>query len=225
MKHVFVIGASILSFAGNAPAQNTSSSAPAVARTEAFSIHDVLSAPFPTELHASPKGDRAAWIANDRGSRNLWVADVTAAGSRGARQVTAYTGDDGMDMGEVRWTPDANSIIYTRGGSFEGGGGVKSLSLPQGAPAQEIWMVGANGGTPRKLGSGHAAMVSPTGDSIAYLNGDQIWVASLSSTEAPAQLIHDRGKCRSPVFSPDGRRLAFVQCAKPITLSSGSMIS
>jgi dipeptidyl aminopeptidase/acylaminoacyl peptidase len=183
---------------------------PAAAVAEAFSIHDVLSAPFPTELHASPKGNKAAWIANDRGSRNLWVADVTANGGHGARQVTAYAGDDGMDMGEVRWTPDANSVIYTRGGSFEGGDVVNSLSLPQGAPAQAIWVVEVNGGAPRKLGSGHAAEVSPAGDTIAYLNGEQIWLASLSSTEEPAQLIHDRGKCSSIVFSPDGKRLAFV---------------
>ena len=185
-------------------------SSPAAAGAATFSIQDVLSAPFPTELHASPTGNKAAWIANDRGSRNLWVADVTADGGHGARQVTTYTGDDGIDMGEVRWTPDANSIIYTRGGSFEGGGDVNALSLPQGAPAQEIWVVGVNGGTPRKLGSGHAPEVSPAGDAIAYLNGAQIWLASLSSTEAPAQLIHDRGKCRSIVFSPDGKRLAFV---------------
>jgi dipeptidyl aminopeptidase/acylaminoacyl peptidase len=183
---------------------------PAAAKTETFSIHDVLSAPFPTDLQASPKGNRAAWIANDRGSRNLWVADVTADGGHSARQVTAYIGDDGMDMGEVRWTPDTNSIIYTRGGSFEGGGAVNTLSLPQGAPAQEIWMVGVNGGAPRKLGAGHAAVVSPAGDTIAYLSGEQIWVASLSSTEEAAQLIHDRGKGTSIVFSPDGKRLAFV---------------
>lgn len=183
---------------------------PAAAPAATFSIDDVLSAPFPTELHASPKGNKAAWIANDRGSRNLWVADVSADGGHGARRVTAYTGDDGMDMGEVRWTPDANSIIYTRGGSFEGGGDVNSLSLPQGAPVQEIWVVAVNGGAPRKLGSGHGAEVSPAGDTVAYLNGAQIWLASLSTTEAPAQLIHDRGKCSSIVFSPDGKRLAFV---------------
>ena len=209
MKHLFALGASILLFAGHTPAQSTASSSPA-ARTETFSIRDVLSAPFPTELHASPKGNKAAWIANDRGSRNLWVADVTADGSHGARQITAYTGDDGMDMGEVRWTPDANTVIYTRGGSFEGGGDVNALSLPQGAPAQEIWIVRVDGGAPRKLGSGHAAEVSPAGDSVAYLNGNQIWVASLSATEEPTQLIHDRGKCNSLVFSPDGKRLAFV---------------
>ena len=205
MKQVYAIGASMLLFAGSTPAQNTTP--PKAARTETFSIGDVLGAPFPTELHASPKGNRAIWIANDRGSRNLWVADVAVG--HGARQVTAYVGDDGTDMGEVRWTPDANSVIYTRG-SFEGGGDINPSSLPQGAPPQEIWMVGVNGGAPRKLGSGHAAEVSPGGDRIAYLNGGQIWVASLSSAEEPAQLIHDRGKCGSLVFSPDGKRLAFV---------------
>jgi len=184
--------------------------APAAAHAQTFSIHDVLSAPFPSELHASPKGNKVAWIANDAGSRNVWVADATAEGALTARQVTAYDGDDGMDMGEVRWTPDANFVIYTRGGSLEGGGAVNALSLPQGAPAQEIWMVGVGGGAPRKLGAGHGAEVSPAGDLIAYLSDDQVWVASLSSTGATEQLIHDRGKCSAIAFSPDGKRLAFV---------------
>lgn len=183
---------------------------PSAAQAQAFTIHDVLSAPFPSDLHASPKGNKVAWIGNDGGSRNVWVADATADAPQGARQVTSYAGDDGMDMGEVRWTPDANFLIYTRGGSLEGGAAVNALSLPQGAPAQEIWMVAVNGGAPRKLGTGHGAEVSPAGDSIAYLSDDQVWVASLSSTAAAEQLIHDRGKCAAIAFSPDGKRLAFV---------------
>ncbi len=175
-----------------------------------FSIHNVLSAPFPSDLHASPKGNKAAWISNDAGSRNLWVADVPADGTHGARQVTAYSGDDGIDMGEIRWTPDANSIVYTRGGSFEGGGPVNTLSLPEGSGPQDIWIVRINGGSPRKLGSGHSPEVSPAGDKVAYLDAEQIWIASLSSNEETAQLIHDRGKCSSTAFSPDGKRLAFV---------------
>ena len=176
----------------------------------AFSIHDVLSAPFPSELHASPKGNKAAWISNDAGSRNLWVAEASADGARSAHQVTAYSGDVGIDMGEVRWTPDANSVVYTRGGSFEGGGPVNTLSLPEGSGPQDIWMVGVGGGSPRKLGSGHSPVISPRGDKVAYLDGEQIWVASLSSTGEPTQLIHDRGKCSLTAFSPDGERLAFV---------------
>jgi dipeptidyl aminopeptidase/acylaminoacyl peptidase len=183
---------------------------PAVAQAPKFSIHDVLSASFPSDLHGSPKGNQVAWIGNDGGSRNLWVAEAAVDGTPRARQVTSYVGDDGMDMGEVRWTPDARFIVYTRGGSLEGGGAVNALSLPQGAPAQELWVVGVNGGAPRKLGVGHGAEVSPSGDSIAFLSDDQVWVAALSSMGAAEQLIHDRGKCSALAFSPDGKRLAFV---------------
>jgi len=175
-----------------------------------FTIRDVLSAPFLSELHASPTGNMAAWLANDRGSRNIWVADVSGDGSRGARQLTGYTGDDGVDMGELRWTPAADAVVYTRGGSLEGGGPINALSLPGGAVAQEIWVVPTSGAAPRKLGAGHSAEVSPAGDRVAFIADDQIWLTSLSKTAEPAQLIHDRGKCRSLTWSPDGRRLAFV---------------
>ena len=176
---------------------------------DGFSIRDVLSAPFPSELTAAPRGNKAVWVSNDRGSRNLWISDASAEGAGGAHAITHYTGDDGVDIGELRWLPDATAVVYTRGGSFEGGGVVNALSLPQGAVEQELWVVSLTGSEPRKLGAGHSAAVAATGDHIAFVSGDQIWLATAASGQ-PTQLIHDRGKCSSLVWSPDGRKLAFV---------------
>jgi dipeptidyl aminopeptidase/acylaminoacyl peptidase len=176
---------------------------------DGFSIRDVLSAPFPSELTAAPRGNKAVWVSNDRGSRNLWVSDVSGDGAGGAHAITHYTGDDGVDIGELRWLPDASAVVYTRGGSFEGGGVVNALSLPQGAVEQELWLVSLTGAEPRKLGAGHAAAVASAGDHIAFISGDQIWLASAASGQ-PKQLIHDRGKCSSIVWSPDGHKLAFI---------------
>ena len=39
----------------------------------AFSVSDVLSAPFPSELVAGPSG-AVAWVFDSAGVRNVWVA-------------------------------------------------------------------------------------------------------------------------------------------------------
>src|SRR5271156_3709938 len=101
---VFVAGAALAQ-------QNASSS---------LTIEALLSAPFPTELTAAPAKERFAWVFNAEGRRNVWTAEPSAdKGGQTARQLTAYTEDDGMDVGELAWTPDAEAIVFVRGGDFE----------------------------------------------------------------------------------------------------------
>jgi len=81
-----------------------------------FTLEQVLSAPFPSELTAAPGGAKLAWLLNERGARNIWIA--SAPEYKGVR-LTAYIEDDGQDIGQIRWTPDARAVVYTRGGDLE----------------------------------------------------------------------------------------------------------
>jgi dipeptidyl aminopeptidase/acylaminoacyl peptidase len=176
----------------------------------AFSLKQVLSAPFPAGLVAAPAGGRVAWIYNDEGSRNVWVADRGSDGALHGRALTHYSGDDGMDMGDLGWAQSGQALVYTRGGSFEGGPDVNPLSLASGAPAQTVWAVGLADGTPRRIGAGHEPVISPKGDKVAFLQGGQIWVAPLAGGASAAQLVVDRGADDALTWSPDGSRLAFT---------------
>ena len=175
-----------------------------------FSIEQVMSAPLPSSLVASPQGSRVAWVYDNEGSRNVWVAEAGAGGHWNARPVTTFTGDDGFDMGEVSWGPDGRQLVFSRGGSLEGGGPVNPMSLPSGAYGPSVWVASADGSPARQIGPGHEPVISPKGDAVAYVQGDQIWVAPLAAGGQPVQIIHDRGEGDSPVWSPDGARLAFV---------------
>ena len=129
---------------------------------------------------------------NAQGKRNVWIAEPGPASSGyTARPITKYSEDDGQDIGELVFTPDAESVIYTRGGDLEMG--EKSYPNPSqlvGGTEQDLWSVHLNGGEPRKLGEGHSAAVSPKGDAIAYILKGQIWVAKLDGSEKPQQLVH-----------------------------------
>jgi dipeptidyl aminopeptidase/acylaminoacyl peptidase len=179
----------------------------AAAQQEPFTLEQVMSAPFPSELVAAPTGGKVAWVFDARGVRNIWVAEPP---DYQARTVTSYTEDDGQEIAELTWTQDARAILYTRGGDFETLHEVPNpRSNPQGAE-QDVWVVSLAGGAPRKLGEGHSPAVSPKGDGVVFLCKDQVWFAKFEGSEKPAQLIHAKGKAGSLRWSPDGGSLAFV---------------
>jgi dipeptidyl aminopeptidase/acylaminoacyl peptidase len=181
--------------------------ATAAAGTEPFTIEQVLSAPFPSELVAAPAGGNVAWVFGASGVRNIWVAEGP---DYKARPLTSYASDDGQEIAELAWIPDGSGIVYARGGDFDMlREAPNPRSNPQGVE-QDIWAVTLEGGAPRKLGEGHSPAVSPKGDAVAFIYKDQVWLAKLSGNDKAAQLIHSKGKAESLRWSPDGSKLGLV---------------
>jgi dipeptidyl aminopeptidase/acylaminoacyl peptidase len=189
-------------------AASGSSQAPA---SSAFTIDQILSVPFPTELIAAPAKNRFAWEFNAQGKRNVWVAEPGPDGRYTPRQITSYSQDDGQDIGDFAFTPDANSLVYVHGGDFEftERENPNPSAIVDGVE-QDIYVVPLSSGDPRKLTEGHSPAVSPKGDVAVYLLKGEIWVANLDGSGKPQQLIHEMGRCSSLRWSPDGQLLAFV---------------
>ncbi len=170
-----------------------------------FTLEQAMSAPFPSDLVAAPSGNRIAWAIDAQGRRNIWVAEGP---DFAARQLTHYDEDDGQEISELRFSADANTVIYVRGGDKNAAGQIPNpTSNPAGAE-QVIWAVGFAGGEPRKIDSGSSPQVSSRGW-LAYGKEGQIWIAPLDGS-ATAQRLYARGQNHAPAWSPDGGALAFV---------------
>jgi hypothetical protein len=85
----------------------------AAAHPAAFTLNDVMQAPFPYDMVAAPTGAAMAWVFDAKGCRNIWVADPSHGAK--ARQITPYTDCDGFNIGHLAWSPDTKSIAFTRG--------------------------------------------------------------------------------------------------------------
>jgi dipeptidyl aminopeptidase/acylaminoacyl peptidase len=179
--------------------------AAAAAAPSTFTIEQVLSAPFPSELVAAPSGHAVAWVFDERGVRNVWVATGTPLA---ARRLTANTREDGQELAELTWTPDASAVIYVRGGDKSEKGEVPNPTSESAGTEQEVW-IAPLAGPPRKLGAGHSPAVSPKGDRVAFVFEDQVWAAPVGGGEAK-KLFTVRGRAGSLQWSPDGSALAFV---------------
>lgn len=181
-------------------------SAPSLHAQRSFTLDEILSVPHASALTVAPKGGTVAWIMNEQGARNLWVA---APPDYRGRRLTSYTADDGQEIGGLTWTPDGRSIVFVRGGGANGRGEHPNPeSLPD-RTEQAVWVVDVGDGTPRRLAEGAAPVVSPQGDQVAFLRKGEAWRVPLAGGEAKP-LFHARGRVGSIRWSPDGSKLAFV---------------
>jgi dipeptidyl aminopeptidase/acylaminoacyl peptidase len=178
------------------------------AHPAAFTLNDVMQAPFPYDIVAAPTGAGVAWVFDAKGCRNIWVADPSHGAK--ARQITPYTEDDGFDIGELAWSPDTKSIAFTRGESLDDETPANVNNSPEGPMPKEVWVVATAGGVPHKVGAGDSPSFSPDGSRLLFVDKKRILTVAASGDGDAQPLLIDQGTVDSLTWAPDGKRLAFV---------------
>lgn len=194
------------------------SSPTALFSQSSFTLEQILSSPFPSELVAATHRDRVAWVFNAKGVRNIWVADGPDF-ARTARPVTHYQADDGQPIAALELTPDGTTLLYARG---------TELNAAQESANPESWTSGAkqqvfaldidaNNASPRLLGDMGCPdegcediQVSPDSKDAVWAAKKKLWLASVDGKQQAKELASVRGTPEEPKWSPDGKHIAFV---------------
>jgi dipeptidyl aminopeptidase/acylaminoacyl peptidase len=186
----------VLAVPASAPAQQTS-----------FTLDQILGLTFPDNLVAAPSGQRIAYTIMQRGARSIWVADGP---DFAPRRLTEYP-DDGQEITSLQFA--GSKLVYARGGDHGSNWGSPTQPNPTGSPIEpkiEIWAMDLQGGQAIKLAEGDDPVASPAGDRVVFSRGRELWVVPTDATQPAKRLFFARGDNGSPVFSPDGSKLAFV---------------
>ena len=173
-----------------------------------FTIEQIKGYPFPTEMAASAKSSRIAWVFNERGVRNVYVAE---APDFSPRKLTNFTKDDGQELVDLEVSADGKFVVFVRGGSEGNWSDVPPIpdSMPTGAKMQ-ILSVSFAGGEPKVLAESNGPAISPKSDKVAFEKDGSIFVAPIDGSTAAKKLFSARGSNGSPEWSPDGTKIAFV---------------
>lgn len=77
-----------------------------------FTIEAVLSPAYPYELVSARRTDRIAWLAYERGMRNVYTA---AAPRFTPLRLTQFLEDDGTDLSSLSISEDGSVVVFVRG--------------------------------------------------------------------------------------------------------------
>src|SRR6266704_811214 len=122
--------------------------------TRSFTVDQIIGFPSPENLMASPVGSTIAWTFNERGVRNIYVADGPEFA---ARKVTSYSQDDGQELTQLSFSRDGKTIVYVRGGDHGSNQSGDVAPNPAESPVQpkvQIWSVATSGGSPKLVADG-----------------------------------------------------------------------
>lgn len=174
-----------------------------------FTMEQVTSFPFPSELTAAANQDRIAWAMNEKGLRNVYVAE---APDFKPRRLTDFTHDDGQEITNLQYRQDGNMLLFVRGGEH-GSNWERNVGINPSQeifiPKVEIWKVLYSGGKAEKITEGDDPVIGTDNQTVAYIKNRQVWTFKLNDPK-PEQLFETKGSVSELSWSPQGDKLLFT---------------
>jgi dipeptidyl aminopeptidase/acylaminoacyl peptidase len=178
--------------------------------SQSFTIDAIKTYPFPTELVASATGSRIAWAADEKGLRNVYVAEGP---DFKPRKITNYGSDDGQEITSLSISNDGKWVVFVRGGDH-GSNWDDGLPVNPSFTAEQfkvqIISVPFAGGEAKTLSEGDEPSLSPNSDIVVFVKGGQVQSVPIDGSVAAKSLFTTRGTVGSLEWSGDGSQLAFV---------------
>jgi dipeptidyl aminopeptidase/acylaminoacyl peptidase len=175
---------------------------PAPAAERSLTIDHVINIKHPSEATWAPDGRRLAFVWEQAGVQNVWLADTEATGTAAPKSLTSY---ESGSVENLFWSKDGRTLYFVRDG--------------------DLWQVTPGEGQARAVWTTKEVegpiVLAPDGARVAFVRGGQPGVPFWQRTEGDlfvrsmadgreVRLTQGQGLVSGPRWSPDGTRLAFT---------------
>ena len=169
-------------------------------------IAKTLSLPVAGGLVGAKDKARFAWVENEAGVRNIWIADKGSP----ARRLTAFDQDDGLEIYDLDFACDGSALAYVRGGDaeFPDMEDVPNPASFASWPKQQLFVAQLDGLAPLLIGEGHSPTFSPDGKSLAFTYRGSIYLWQRGGEAR--RIAKVAGEVGNLTWSPDGTSLLFT---------------
>src|SRR6185503_20035740 len=144
-------------------------------------IEQFMSPASPIEITSARNADRVAWMAYERGMRNVYTA---AAPDFKPVRLTRFLEDDGIDLTDVELSDDGTIAVFVRGSAPNRVGWIANPAHDPDGGERAIWAVRTSGGPAWRVAVGGAPALSPDGRYVLYVKDNQIYRARVSAGPA-----------------------------------------
>ena len=211
MRRIILAVSALLVVAAVSPRAGT---APPAAR-HVPTMAQFMNFSYPEELVAARKAERIAWVANDKGLRNVYTA---AAPDFKPVRVTSFLKDNGITTTQLSISDDGTIVTFTRGTAPNREGWIADPEADPNGVERAIWAAKTTvPGMAWRLTEGSEGALSPDGRYVAFAKDGDIYrvptAQAAQTTDIDKGLKPDIriwGVNSNPVWAPNSRKLAFV---------------
>ncbi|NND32116.1 MAG: S9 family peptidase [Saprospiraceae bacterium] len=178
----------------------------ATSKGQNFSIADILSMPYCSDLKASPDGLKIAWVANTRGIRSLYTARAPNFTPQLRYQATA---DDGQQITNIRFDHSGSHLYFVKGSATNREGEIANPASQVVYPVAQLFQVNLASNAKDTMGSYTNYLVAPDDQDLLIMSGKKILSLDFSTRQLTT-LLEMRGSVSHVTFNRDGTAITFV---------------
>lgn len=169
----------------------------------------LLRTPFVSNLNVSQEHDIVLYSINNNGARNVYASKGPNFESI---KLTNFNEDDGQEITNLQLSADGQHAVFVRGGDHGGNISPVPVNPTSSIEKQEIVVYAVNLKTKKviKIDNGDYPVVHPFENKVVYIKSNQIWISTIGNSGDIKPLFHAKGVNRTPKWSPNGDKLAFV---------------
>ncbi|NNF32901.1 MAG: S9 family peptidase [Saprospiraceae bacterium] len=179
---------------------------PILGMSQTFTLEEVLSAPYHSDLVSSPSGNSIAWVSNEKGQRSLLTA---ALPSLNPELLFKSNGDDGQLISNISFSYDDKHIFFIVGSAPNRNGEIANPASLVPYPKRLLLRMKLSDKSIDTIGSYGNYVISPADDVLLIPMGKSLLSHDLYSGKKET-LLSMRGTFSNVQFSPTDDGIVFT---------------